>query len=374
MDNEYIIDFFSLGFSCGIWALLGIRFVTSNGSRLKKVTGWVLLLWMLLDLKDLLLYFHNIIGEREIMLSMSSLDFIVAPTCVFILHELVDPKWINTKRVMMHEIPFLLIGVIDCYADSTFLYVISVIGTIVYVAYNCFIFIGAKRKYDRAIKNEYSSTDTLNLRWLGITTVLFAIVESFWTLSFYYEHPLIDALDYFISTVLWVVVCYHVERQTVPESIEIEGEAEVRAEERLEEEIVPESVSVQELAHKYHFKGSFEDEFAEKELFKNPNLTINDVATELGTNRTYISTYINDCMNMTFYDYVNSKRIEHAENLLTTTNDTLPTISETSGFCSLSTFHRVFRNKHHCTPTQFRTIHAKKLEAEKMQPEAVETR
>ena len=66
------------------------------------------------------------------------------------------------------------------------------------------------------------------------------------------------------------------------------------------------------------------------------------MALAAGTNRTYLSRYFNRQNGQTFYDYVNSYRIQYAENLLKSTNFPLPEIAIKSGFNSISTFRRVF--------------------------------
>lgn len=72
------------------------------------------------------------------------------------------------------------------------------------------------------------------------------------------------------------------------------------------------------------------------------------------TNRTYLSNYLNQKLNTTFYDYVNGWRIRHSEQLLQTTDLSLDGVAELSGFNSLSSFRRNFIKIHHCTPTEYR--------------------
>ena len=57
---------------------------------------------------------------------------------------------------------------------------------------------------------------------------------------------------------------------------------------------------------------------------------------------------------MTFFDYVNNLRVEHAVGLLQKSNLRLNVIAEQSGFNSISTFRRVFVAKQQCTPSEYR--------------------
>ena len=110
---------------------------------------------------------------------------------------------------------------------------------------------------------------------------------------------------------------------------------------------------------KYKFAEKFSTVFEKKKLFMNTKLTIIDLAKEMGTNRTYISDYINNELGTTFFDYVNQRRIMEAEALLRTTKESLESISSMSGFNSPSTFRRAFMKKYNCTPGKYRIIQRK---------------
>ena len=89
---------------------------------------------------------------------------------------------------------------------------------------------------------------------------------------------------------------------------------------------------------------SIEKFFITKQLYLTPNLKIGDVAKSTGICRTYISNYINQTKGMSFSDYINSPRVEHAKNLLSSNveNTKTPTIATRSGFSSEQSFYRNF--------------------------------
>ena len=95
--------------------------------------------------------------------------------------------------------------------------------------------------------------------------------------------------------------------------------------------------------------------FEEKQLYLNPSLTLSDLAKQMNTNRSYISSYINVQLDTTFYDFVNSYRLRHAAQLLTSNHEmTIADVAEQSGFNSLSTFRRSFSKHYGCTPIVYR--------------------
>ena len=102
----------------------------------------------------------------------------------------------------------------------------------------------------------------------------------------------------------------------------------------------------------------------EKQIYKNPDLRLSDVALMLGTNRTYLSRTVNDEMNTTFCDLINDYRVKHAKSLLEKTDEktSLEEIALLSGFNGTSSFYRIFKEKTDLTPGKYRTICASQKE------------
>ena len=60
---------------------------------------------------------------------------------------------------------------------------------------------------------------------------------------------------------------------------------------------------------------------------------------------------------MSFYKYLNQKRIENAERLLINPEVSVTEVSLSSGFTSLSSFIRMFKQIKGCTPSEYRTMY-----------------
>ena len=95
-----------------------------------------------------------------------------------------------------------------------------------------------------------------------------------------------------------------------------------------------------------------------KLLFKNKDLRIADVATALGTNTTYLSTYLNGEMNTNFPAFVTGYRIRYAQELMQE-NPTmrLSQVAEESGFTNEKTFLRTFKASCGLTPSEWKQEH-----------------
>lgn len=82
--------------------------------------------------------------------------------------------------------------------------------------------------------------------------------------------------------------------------------------------------------------------------------SLKQLAKNMASNEVYISRAINKGLGLSFNDFINQLRIQHAIGLITTTELPLLNIALDSGFNSKATFNRVFKYHMHCTPSQFR--------------------
>ncbi len=90
--------------------------------------------------------------------------------------------------------------------------------------------------------------------------------------------------------------------------------------------------------------------------YTNPDFSLNLLAKELNTNRTYISRAINNVANKSFVEFINEYRVTEAKKLLCSPENkqlTIEAIGEKAGFKSKSTFFRVFKTVTGVTPSFF---------------------
>ncbi len=86
------------------------------------------------------------------------------------------------------------------------------------------------------------------------------------------------------------------------------------------------------------------------------DLTLEDVAERSGFSKYHFARLFKQFTGKTFYRYVNMKRIENAEMLLTEPSASITEIAVKSGFSSLPAFVRMFKLIKGCTPTEFRKM------------------
>ena len=90
------------------------------------------------------------------------------------------------------------------------------------------------------------------------------------------------------------------------------------------------------------------------------NLTVKQLADFCHLNTDYFSRVFNENFGMRPNKYIQSKRIERAQLLLLSTNNSLKQIAEKVGLENLSYFNRIFKSHTGITPGVFRDEHSQK--------------
>jgi len=92
------------------------------------------------------------------------------------------------------------------------------------------------------------------------------------------------------------------------------------------------------------------------QVYKQQELSIGDFAEMLETHPNYLSQVINEKTGKSFYDFINSYRVEDFKKLIADPKNkqfTLLTLAYQSGFNSKSSFNRYFKKQTGQTPTQY---------------------
>lgn len=91
----------------------------------------------------------------------------------------------------------------------------------------------------------------------------------------------------------------------------------------------------------------------EEHVYRQEDLTLADLAAKLNINRSYLSRHINNDLRTTFYDYINTYRLEESEKLLKEGKMTISEIATHCGFRDRAAFYRIFRKKHGVAPMRY---------------------
>lgn len=101
------------------------------------------------------------------------------------------------------------------------------------------------------------------------------------------------------------------------------------------------------------FVGLMESE----KIYKEPNLTVNNIAKQINTNRNYLSNSIATYANTNFNNFINSYRIREAKRMILQNSSlTLNEVMYACGFNSRTTFYMAFQKFTGMSPQQFKEL------------------
>lgn len=336
---------FAHGLSTAFFLYFGINLVFFRGSsRPLQVLGYLFCLWAVQDLKDLLLYVDSVSESYYYSTLLLSFDMWAVPFCALFLLEILYLGFFSLKRVVQFELPLILLTAGFAVTGMPLFYTGSVVYTAIFCLIVILFIISKVGNYNRYMRENYSYTERVNVRWLINSMIILALCLLLWLYTCTNISHLGNLVYYTSSTILWAVVLYYSLRQEWIPALS-------------ENDAAPEDEPVEPLRNGMSLIGQrLEEYIREKELFLNAKLSLNDLATEMGTNRSYLSNCLNNELGVTFYDYINSFRLERAKALLgdATFEGSIEETALLSGFNSVSTFRRSFQKKYGCTPSQYR--------------------
>lgn len=97
--------------------------------------------------------------------------------------------------------------------------------------------------------------------------------------------------------------------------------------------------------------------FEKQHIYREFELRIEDVAMRIGTNRTYLSSVLNNKYGYSFLRFVNRYRLDEAKELLLSTSLPVCRIADKVGYKNINTFISCFRDRFGLSPKQWRLNH-----------------
>lgn len=91
------------------------------------------------------------------------------------------------------------------------------------------------------------------------------------------------------------------------------------------------------------------------------DLNLESMAEHVGFSKFHFSRLFKQYTDLTFNDYLNYRRLKAAEELLADRSISITEVSLRSGFSSISSFNRLFKEAKHCTPREYRSLNTKEF-------------
>lgn len=356
--NYMNISAFLIGITTSFFTIFAIHILCwrKRRTRFQTVVGIIMAVWAVWCAKDLITTFPHMYSE-EVLRWILIIDGWSAITYSIFMIEVVMPGWTTWRRLALLSLPF---------AFFTLLYAVWPRREVIYayVAFLwCFawaiIFVGyiKMKRYLSYVRREYSNIDKIDVSWLRPVFIFAVVGQLAWLFTSLYASIATDIVYYVSIIILWLLVLHYswdfhpivIKAESEPSEI-FEGNVITK-----ETPLTNTSDNTSEKITSPIAQGKLEQLVEEQQLYLQPNLTLQELARVLGSNRTYVSNYLSQMIGLTFYDYINQLRIERSAIPLMNEHPeyTFEYVARQSGFASMSTFRRAFAKHTGKTPSQF---------------------
>lgn len=362
MDTFEALSQYARGAATLFFLLLTIRiFVMRHYSRIMHPLLIALLWFTLINIKDSIL----LTTPPKNLPGLGALLMIIDLTSV----SMTSPFFISATRPCTNTWRYMYLGLIP---QAVFipLYIYFPCNAVVWgalaVAFALslttiamvLVYMARRQQF---LTSHYSNTEHLNVHWVGVSAILCFAITFLYIVTSTIDTWLSDAVYNIGTIILWGIMIVYAERHHVLYIVSPERAATLSSNLNKSEEIYIKDDSpatarvVIDKDTARSIGERFDRSMTTDKLYLKPALTLDDICRAIGTNKSYLSCYLNNYVGATFYDYINELRIKEACRIIDEMKQqgkkpSMASVATACGFSSQAAFNRCFRRVARMTP------------------------
>ena len=326
---------------CCAW----ISFRHTEGYRMRRIWGWTLLLWGILDGLYVISWLFMgkpvmNMGAYELTTMELALGNLLGWSLLMFPTEALRPGWLNVRRALYQLLPMFALVALDYFLPVNLRLLVAL-----YPVFLLALLFTHVREYRLWCEDNFSSLEDIDeksiLRYMSVG-LLVGLVYFYMCVShdhargFTQQWLAIFALAYGTDLVLfrrdpWEQVMQSIKSETTKEDVQSQPNEEYRR--------------------------ALEEWMEKEKPYRNPNFKLVDLQGVLPMNRTYLSQFIHSEYDCSFYLFVNRYRVEEAKRLMKEDPDIkMADVSLSCGFSSPSVFSRTFTAIAGLSPSEWQKI------------------
>ncbi len=311
-----------------------VTFRHADGLRTRKVWGWTVLAWGIANIAYLLCRFISQVpvmnmGAYQLTTHELFIGNLLGWLLLLYPTEALRPGWMNLSRALWQLIPVCVLVALDYVVPLNLAPIISLYPLVLLI-----LLISHIRAYRIWCEENFSTLDDIDVQWIVrylIIIILTGVVFLYICMSHSHTRGF---------TQLWLVIFLFVYGT---EQILFRHDPWQMVHKLEKEEADAESADNNEANATY--RKVLEDWMKSKKPYLNTKFQLIDLQQVLPMNRTYLSRFLHNEFDCTFYQFVNRYRIDEAMRLMNENRDMkLNEVSTRSGFSSPTVFTRIFTN------------------------------
>ena len=248
------------------------------------------------------------------------------------------------------------------------LWALSNINTLIY----CIVALKLLSRTKKLVKQYYTHINPEDLNWLQkflYSTILIFCIDisiTVYEVVFGDINSAIGIIAFFVVFII-VYLAYHGISQTkvlLPEFLFTDNKKDSPKEISFKKENNnSQSIAVYDLEEMDSLRQELEKLILQEKWYLIPELSLKSLSEELNISDKKLSYLLNQYMNVSFYDYINSLRVEEVKQKIldpSYAQYTLLAIALECGFNSKTSFNRTFQRSEGITPSKYKTLNFKK--------------
>ena len=347
---------------------VGIFLIThKKGNRRNNIllgTIFILISW---NMGDLTLQMNGVVFNWEFLQHIDDGFFLLyGPIFYLYARGVMYRDFKLSGRNLPHLIPYLLLTIsllsfkkfTPVTSDEILRYDLPwqyyLISALMYTHF--FVYLGltykSLLKYRKIIRDNYSQIDQINLDWLSVSIKTFGLV-AFLSLIQSFIALAENRSVFMVALVLLLIFIFYFVNKVILKALR-QPEIFAGIAQNETRKYLGSNLTTVQIAE---YKNRLLDLLTTEKPFLNPLVSLADLSEKLSISTKHLSQVINQSFNKSFFDFINTYRIQEVQQILKESRDDKLTVLEAmyeAGFNSKSSFNTAFKKETGQTPSEFR--------------------
>ena len=320
-----------------------------NGIRVRYIFAWILAALSVIFVLGLLyrMRVNSQLLPAEGIFAFEGWEMLAGDVIAWLMlaypMELLRPHWLTWDKALTRLLPVFVVGVIDWFVPWDLRWLLAVVPA----AWIILIFHHVRR-YRQYSEDNFGSVEETDEHWVIRYLIMMFVLGCSYTYLCFIETPTRLFTQQWLLFFIFVYTNEQVIFRSKPWLEQVSDENGEISDEIDKVEVVA------NVASNTEYRRALEEWMEAERPYLNADFRLSDMMTVVPMNRTYLSQFIKEEYDCTFYQFVTNFRIEEAKRFMRANPDMrVQEIAEHCGFSSPTVFGRVFARETGLTPTEW---------------------